>query len=151
MITTLVCTSMVFGVILSYRQIPQQITTFLMTSIHSKVGLVLIIIAILLFVGMFFDSIAAIVLVVPIMLPVVTGMGLDLIQFGVVSTLLVVLGLLTPPVGNVLYILSDFSGMSITDIFRAMLPYIIGLLILDLVLFFIPEITLFLPNLLLGQ
>lgn len=151
MITTLVCTSMVFGVILSYRQIPQQITTFLMMSIHSKVGLVLIIIAILLFVGMFFDSIAAIVLVVPIMLPVVTGMGLDLVQFGVVSTLLVVLGLLTPPVGNVLYILSDFSGMSITDIFRAMLPYIIGLLILDLVLFFIPEITLFLPNLLLGQ
>ncbi len=151
MITTLVCTSMVFGVILSYRQIPQQITTFLMTSIHSKVGLILIIIAILLFVGMFFDSIAAIVLVVPIMLPVVTGMGLDLIQFGVVSTLLVVLGLLTPPVGNVLYILSDFSGMSITDIFKAMLPYIIGLLILDLVLFFIPEITLFLPNLLLGQ
>lgn len=151
MITTLVCTSMVFGVILSYRQIPQQITTFLTTSIHSKVGLVLIIIAILLFVGMFFDSIAAIVLVVPIMLPIVTGMGIDLVQFGVVSTLLVVLGLLTPPVGNVLYILSDFSGMSITDIFRAMLPYIMGLLILDIALFFVPEITLFLPNLLLGQ
>ena len=58
--------------------------------------------------------------------------------------------LLTPPVGNVLYILSDFSGMPITRIFRAMLPYVVGLLILDIILFFVPGITLFLPKLLLG-
>ena len=90
------------------------------------------------------------VLVVPIMLPVISAMGIDLVQFGVVSTLLVVIGLLTPPVGNVLYILSDFSGMSITRIFRAMIPYVVGLLILDVILFFVPGITLFLPGLLLG-
>lgn len=151
MITALICTSMVFGVVLSFRQIPQTITTFLVNSVHSKIGLVLIIMLILMFVGMFFDSIAAIVLVVPIMLPIVSAMGIDLIQFGVVSTLLVVIGLLTPPVGNVLYILSDFSGMSITRIFKSMLPYIAGLLILDFILFFVPAITLFLPNLLLGN
>lgn len=110
----------------------------------------LIIMAILLFVGLFFDSIAAIVLVVPIMLPVIETMGLDLVQFGVISTLLVVLGLLTPPVGNVLYILSDFSGMSIARIFKSMFPYIAGLLLLDILLFMIPEITLFLPNLVFG-
>ena len=121
-----------------------------MTSVDSWIGLMFIIILILLFVGMFFDSIAAIVLVVPIMLPVVSGMGIDLIQFGVVSTLLVVIGLLTPPVGNVLYILSDFSGMSILAIFKSMLPYIIGLLVVDILLFLVPGICLFLPNLLLG-
>ena len=150
MITALICASMAFGVILNYKQIPQTITTFLMTSVDSWIGLMFIIILILLFVGMFFDSIAAIVLVVPIMLPVVSGMGIDLIQFGVVSTLLVVIGLLTPPVGNVLYILSDFSGMSILAIFKSMLPYIIGLLVVDILLFLVPGICLFLPNLLLG-
>lgn len=150
MITTLICASMVFGVVLSFRQIPQTLTEFLVNSVHSRVGLILIIMGILLFVGMFFDSIAAIVLVVPIMLPVISAMGIDLVQFGVVSTLLVVIGLLTPPVGNVLYILSDFSGMPITRIFRAMIPYVVGLLILDVILFFVPGITLFLPSLLLG-
>ena len=150
MITALICASMGFGVILNYKQIPQTITTFLMTSVDSWIGLVFIIMLILLFVGMFFDSIAAIVLVVPIMLPVVSGMGIDLIQFGVISTLLVVIGLLTPPVGNVLYILSDFSGMSIITIFRSMIPYIIGLLLVDILLFLVPGICLFLPNLLLG-
>ena len=150
MITTLICASMVFGVVLSFRQIPQTLTEFLVNSVHSRVGLMLIIMGILLFVGMFFDSIAAIVLVVPIMLPVISAMGIDLVQFGVVSTLLVVIGLLTPPVGNVLYILSDFSGMPITRIFRAMIPYVVGLLILDVILFFVPGITLFLPSLLLG-
>ncbi|MGN0986526.1 MAG: TRAP transporter large permease [Otoolea sp.] len=150
MITTLICASMVLGVILNYNQIPQMITTFLMTTVESKVGLMLIIMAILLFVGLFFDSIAAIVLVVPIMLPMIETMGLDLVQFGVISTLLVVLGLLTPPVGNVLYILSDFSGMSIGRIFKSMFPYIAGLLFLDILLFMVPEITLFLPNLVFG-
>lgn len=120
MITTLICASMVFGVVLSFRQIPQTLTEFLVNSVHSRVGLMLII------------------------------MGIDLVQFGVVSTLLVVIGLLTPPVGNVLYILSDFSGMPITRIFRAMIPYVVGLLILDVILFFVPGITLFLPGLLLG-
>ncbi len=150
MITTLICTSMVFGMVLSFKQIPQMLTTFLITSVHSRFALILIIMAILLFVGMFFDSIAAIVLVVPIMLPAISAMGIDLVQFGVVSTLLVVIGLLTPPVGNVLYILSDFSGLSITKIFWAMLPYIAGLLLLDIILFLVPGITLFLPNLMLG-
>ncbi len=150
MITTLISASMVLGVILNYNQVPQMITAFLMTTVESRVGLMLIIMAILLFVGLFFDSIAAIVLVVPIMLPVIETMGLDLVQFGVISTLLVVLGLLTPPVGNVLYILSDFSGMSIARIFKSMFPYIAGLLLLDMLLFMIPEITLFLPNLVFG-
>lgn len=150
MITTLISASMVLGVILNYNQVPQMITEFLMTTVESRVGLMLIIMAILLFVGLFFDSIAAIVLVVPIMLPVIETMGLDLVQFGVISTLLVVLGLLTPPVGNVLYILSDFSGMSIARIFKSMFPYIAGLLLLDMLLFMIPEITLFLPNLVFG-
>lgn len=151
MITTLICASMVFGVILNYNQIPQTITRFLMTSVDSWIGLVFIIMVILLFVGMFFDSIAAIVLVIPIMLPIVSSMGIDLIQFGVISTLLVVIGLLTPPVGNVLYILSDFTGMSIIDIFKSMLPYVVGLLVVDVILFLVPEITLFLPNLMLGN
>ena len=150
MITTLICASMAFGAILNYNQIPQSITTFLMSLVQSKFGLMLIIIAILLFVGMFFDSIAAIVLVVPIMIPMVTKMGIDLVQFGIVTTLVVVLGLLTPPVGNILYILSDFTSMPITRIFKYMIPYIIGLLLLVILLFCIPEITLFLPNLVYG-
>lgn len=150
MITALICASMVFGAILNYNQVPQSITTFLMSLVQSKFGLMLMIIAILLFVGMFFDSIAAIVLVVPIMIPMVTTMGIDLVQFGIVTTLVIVLGLLTPPVGNILYILSDFTSMPITRIFKSMIPYIIGLLLLDILIFCIPEITLFLPNLVFG-
>ncbi len=150
MITALICASMVFGAILNYNQVPQSITTFLMSLVQSKFGLMLMIIAILLFVGMFFDSIAAIVLVVPIMIPMVTTMGIDLVQFGIVTTLVIVLGLLTPPMGNILYILSDFTSMPITRIFKSMIPYIIGLLLLDILIFCIPEITLFLPNLVFG-
>ena len=121
-----------------------------MSLVQSKFGLMLMIIAILLFVGMFFDSIAAIVLVAPIMIPMVTTMGIDLVQFGIVTTLVIVLGLLTPPVGNILYIPSDFTSMPITRIFKSMIPYIIGLLLLDILIFCIPEITLFLPNLVFG-
>ncbi len=150
MVMTLVCTSMVFSAILTYENIPQMIAEFFMTNISSPALSLLAISAIFLFAGMIMDVTPAALILTPIFLPVISSIGMDFVQFGVASSILGVMGLTTPPVGTILYVLEDYSGVPMLKIAKAMAPYWVGFLILVAILYACPALTLTLPNMLFG-
>ncbi len=150
MVMTMVCCCMVFAAVLTYENVPQELANFFMSSIDSPVLTVIAISAITLFAGMIMDVTPASLILTPIFLPVIRSLGISVINFGVVSGILGVMGLTTPPVASILYVLQDYSGVPIMKIAREMVPYWIGLLILVVVLFIFPQLSLWLPNLVFG-
>ena len=101
---------------------------------------------ILMLAGAFLDTIAAITIMVPILLPVAIHYGIDPVQFGVILTLNLMIGLLTPPVGMILFVLSRISKLSFEQTTRAVLPWLVPLFIALALITFIPAITLWLPT-----
>ena len=151
MVMTLVFCSMVLATVLNFQQIPQTMAAFFVATVHSRLGMVLVIMLLLMAAGMVLDVTPASLILIPILLPVVRSFGINYIQFGVASSVLFVMGLLTPPVGNILYVLHDYTKIPVMRIAAAMIPYVVGFLILAFLLFMIPELSLFLPNLIFGS
>ncbi len=122
----LIASSTLFSWILTYSGIPQIITEFLVSLSSNPFVSLLIISAILLFLGFFMDSTPVILIMTPILFPVITTLGIDPVWFGVIMILNVLVGLVTPPVGMVLFVLSSVSGVKIGKIAKAIVPYIIA-------------------------
>ena len=131
-----------FGRVLTMMQVPQSIAMTLTTVFTSKVALLLAINVFLLFVGMIMETMAAILICTPIFLPVVTAIGMDPIQFGVIMIVNLAIGFITPPVGINLYVSSNMTGVPVLTVARRALPYIACLLIALLMFTFIPELSL---------
>lgn len=138
----------IFGWILTIEQVPNLITNFFLTSISSKIAAILLINLLLLIVGTFMETIAAITILTPILVPLATTFGFDLTHFGIIMILNLMIGLLTPPLGMVLYVLSSVSKVPFEKIVKAAAPYVIVLGLVLLLFTFVPQIVLFLPNLL---
>ena len=111
----------------------------------------LIINAVLLFLGCFMEGISVMLLVVPILMPVIMRMGIDPVHFGVMMTLNLMIGLLTPPVGLCLYCVSSVAKLPISDLVKEVWPYLIALLVVLLLVAFWPSLTVWLPNLVMGK
>jgi tripartite ATP-independent transporter DctM subunit len=110
----------------------------------------LIINLLLLVVGMFLETIAALTILTPVLLPLVTMVGIDPVHFGLVIVFNLVIGLLTPPFGAVLFVLNKATGVPLTTIVKGCLPFYIPLLIGLILITLFPPLTLWLPNLVLG-
>ncbi|WP_134678724.1 TRAP transporter large permease [Paracoccus ravus] len=106
----------------------------------------LIVNVLLLIVGAFLDTIAAISILVPILMPVAARYGIDPVHLGLIVTLNLMIGLLTPPVGMVLFVLSRISKLSVERTALAILPWMIPLIVALLLITFIPQLTLWLPT-----
>jgi TRAP-type C4-dicarboxylate transport system permease large subunit len=102
----------------------------------------------ILIVGSFIDTLAAITILVPILMPLLLKFGVDPIHFGVVITLNLMIGLLHPPLGMVLYVLARVARMSVEATTMAILPWLVPLMLALGLITFIPEITLWLPRML---
>jgi tripartite ATP-independent transporter DctM subunit len=110
--------------------------------------LVAFICLIALLMGMVFESIGIVVLLVPVFLPAVSAIGVDMIWFGIIIVLVTEIGLITPPIGmNAFVVKSVLPDVKLIDIFRGVVPYIVALFIGLLLVFFFPQIAAFLPNL----
>ncbi|MHB0951478.1 MAG: TRAP transporter large permease [Allorhizobium sp.] len=133
----LIMSAKVFGWVLTYNQVPQAVAAFITTLTADPIIFMLLIFMALSIVGMFLDGIAALIILVPILLPVAATYGIDPIQFGVMTALTLVLGLLTPPVGAGLYIAAAMSNINITRLSRLVFPYVIAtcIVILAVILF----------------
>lgn len=107
-----------------------------------------ILIVFLLFIGCFLEATAAITIMAPILLPVLNSAGIDTVHFGIIMVLTMMIGLLTPPFGMVLFVLNRISGIPLPRIIRAVIPFIIPLLAVDALLVFFPSLVTWLPNLL---
>ena len=146
----IVCGATVFCYILSFERFPQTVANMFLQYVNNKYLALLIINIFLVFVGMFMDSSPSIILLTPVFLPVVMAYGVDPVHFGIVMVLNLMIGLLTPPVGMVLYVLSKVSSVPFEKICKAMVPFIIVFYIVLQFITYIPGITLFLPRLLYG-
>jgi tripartite ATP-independent transporter DctM subunit len=142
LVVFLVAAANVFGWVIIYEAVPQKLAAMLTTITSDPFLFFLIVNASLLLIGMVLDGIAALILVVPILLPIaVNEFGIDPFQFGVVVCLNLVLGLLTPPVGAGLYIASAMSGATPTGIFRALAPFLLSVLVVLILLSWWPALT----------
>ena len=147
MVMALVTFSMLLATILNYNQIPQAVAAWAGTHITSKVGIILACMVLIIIAGMVIDVTPAMLILIPIMMPVIRQYGINPIAFGVASTLLFSQGLLTPPVGSILYVLADYTKMPVMRIAKNMIPYIITFMVLAFCFMMFPQICTFLPGL----
>jgi TRAP-type C4-dicarboxylate transport system permease large subunit len=106
------------------------------------------IVGIYLLVGMFMEPVAAMLLLVPILLPAVKVVGIDLVHFGIVTVLALCVGLLTPPVGIILYVVARIAEVTVERLSVAILPFLAPIVLVLLAIIVWPELTLALPRLL---
>ncbi len=144
----LIGTSLALSWVLSFEDIPQTIAGTLVAISESKIVVLLIINLLLLMVGTFMDMTPAILIFTPIFLPVVTGMGVDPLHFGILMVANLCIGLCTPPVGTVLFAGAGVSGIPVSKVVRPLAPLYIAMLVALLLITFVPAITVVLPRLL---
>jgi len=142
----LIGTSSAMSWILSYENIPRNISETLIGLTQSKVSILLIIKLILLVVGTFMDMTPAILIFTPIFLPVVTQLGITPLHFGIMMVLNLTIGLTTPPVGSVLFVGCGIGKTTIADITKSLLPFYAVMIIALMLVTYIPEISLWLPR-----
>lgn len=147
MVMALVTFSMLLATILNFNQIPQAVAAWAVATIGSKVGIILACMVLIIISGMVIDVTPAMLILIPIMMPVIRQYGINPIAFGVASTLLFSQGLLTPPVGSILYVLADYTKMPVMRIAKNMVPYIITFMVLAFCFMMFPQICTFLPGL----
>jgi len=136
-----------FGRLLTMYQIPHKMAIFLSNISTNKFIILMLINLFLLFIGMFMETLATIIILTPLLLPVVTNLGVDPIHFGILLVVNSEIGFLTPPLGVNLFVASGISKISLERITRAILPFIFGLLVAITILTLIPQLSTFLPNL----
>lgn len=140
-------TATALGQLLSYYRVTTAIEHFFISNTMPKFIFLLIVILFFLFIGTFMDSIPAMTLFVPVLLPVAQSLGIETVHFGLVVVITLAIGLVTPPYGMCLLIAGSISNMSVEKSFAAVLPYLMVLLIVLLLAAFLPDAFLFLPRL----
>lgn len=137
-----------FGWVIAREQGPQAVTQAMLQLTDNPLVFLLLINVALLITGMFLEPVAGLLITVPVLMPAAVEFGIDPLHLGIVMILNLVLGLLTPPVGLVLYVLSSVTGSSVQTVTRGTVPFLIPLLITLLLITFIPAFSLWLPSLL---
>ena len=147
-ILIMIGTSGAFGWLTAYLKVPGLVAQSILGITENKILIMLILNGIMLFLGMIMDMSAIILVATPVLLPIAVKMGVDPVHFGIIMMLNLGIGLITPPVGNTLFIGSAIAGISIEQLTKCMLPFFgVMLLVLALVTF-CPAIVMFLPDLL---
>jgi TRAP-type C4-dicarboxylate transport system permease large subunit len=142
----IVTAASVFAWLLTVSQAAQLLSTAILSITENKWVFLILVNLLMLFVGCFLDTIAAITILVPILLPLVLKFGIDPVHFGLIMTLNLMIGLLHPPLGMVLFVLSRVAKLSVERTTMAILPWLVPLFIALIAITFIPGITLWLPT-----
>ncbi|PKH02335.1 C4-dicarboxylate ABC transporter permease [Psychromonas sp. MB-3u-54] len=145
-VLVIVGASVSFGRILTIERIPLMITDFILNLTDNKILILLAINILLLIIGTFLETLAAIVILTPILLPVVTSVGMDPVHFGIVMVVNLAIGFVTPPLGANLFMASQVGKIPFEDLSRAVLGWIMTMIAALLLITFIPGISLWLPN-----
>jgi C4-dicarboxylate transporter DctM subunit len=134
--------STAFSRVLTLMQVPQMVSAFILESFTNKIILLIVINIFLLLVGMVMDTTPAILILSPILLPIVTAVGMNPIHFGVVMVVNLAIGFVTPPIGVNLFVASSLTDVPVMDIARKAMPMIIMFLVALLLITYIPQISL---------
>jgi tripartite ATP-independent transporter DctM subunit len=147
MITMVITGALLFGYFLTMSQATQSLTTMIAGLPTSPWVIIALLLAIKLVLGCFMDQVALLVLTVPITLPIVVQLGFDPIWYGIMLALTSEIGLVTPPIGLNVYIVSRYADVPVDSVFRGVFPFMASMLLYLVVLTAFPAITLWLPGL----
>lgn len=136
-----------FSKIITIEQIPDMVANALMTVSSSKIVILLLINLLLLIVGCFMDTTPAILILAPILLPVAQSIGVDPVHFGLIMVCNLAIGFITPPLGINLFVASRIADSPMETIMKGIVPFILVMLGCLMLITYIPQITMFLPNL----
>ncbi|MGR5503186.1 TRAP transporter large permease [Vibrio sp. DNB22_10_4] len=135
-----------FGRLLTLERVPVEVAQFI-TSISENPLLVLLLINVmLLIVGMFMETIASIIILTPILLPIAQSFGIDPIHFGVIMTVNLAIGFCTPPLGANLFVATGVADVSLESLVKSILPFLLAMIIMLSIVTFVPQLSLFLPS-----
>lgn len=135
-------TSIAFAYLLSTEQIPLKIANFITSITSNEIVILLLMNLFLLIIGAFVDTIPALAMLTPILLPIATSIGIDPVHFGVIMVMNLAIGFVTPPFGINVFIASSVGKVPIERLFKAMVPFILFLVLGLLLISFIPSISL---------
>ncbi len=142
----IVTAATIFAWLLTVSQAAQLFSDAMFSLTDNKWMFLILVNILLLIVGCFLDTIAAITILVPILMPILARFDVDPVHFGLILTLNLMIGLLTPPVGVVMFVLSRISGLSVERTTMAILPWMVPLLIALVIITFVPAVSLWLPT-----
>jgi tripartite ATP-independent transporter DctM subunit len=142
----IVTAASIFAWLLTVSQAAQLLSDAILGLTDNKWVFLILVNLLVLFIGCFLDTIAAITILVPILLPIVLKLGIDPIHFGLIMTLNLMIGLLHPPLGMVLFVLARVAKLSVERTTMAILPWLVPLMLALIAITYIPELTLWLPK-----
>ena len=137
-----------FGQYLTRERLPNMVTELIMSGVNSKYVFLLVVNILLLVVGCFFDGGAAMILLAPLLVPAAESFGVDLIHFGIVLAINLTIAGITPPFGSQMFVTTSVTDVTIEEYAKESIPYITMMIGALLLMTFVPQIVMFLPNLL---
>ncbi len=151
MVFQIIMGAYVFGYFLTITNLPQDLASSIAAMNVDRLVIIGFMFILYIFIGMFMDTLSAVLLTVPIFYPIVISLGFDPVWFGVVIVLVMVLGTITPPIGINLFIAASLDkGLTLPSIYKGVIPYIIALIIVTIIVILVPQLSLWLPNLIYG-
>jgi len=151
MIMFIIASASIFAYFLTLENIPQMLSNLVIDMNLNKIAFLVAVNILLLIAGNFMEPSSIIMIMVPLLLPIATALGIDPIHFGVIITINMELGMLTPPVGLNLFVASGITKLSIKEVFQAVLPWFLVIFVGLLLITYIPAISLWLPSLMMGS
>jgi len=144
----IICAASAFGYYMSWERLPQMISEYLVGLTSNPIVLLVIINLFLLFIGMFIEGTASLIILTPLLVQAATALGVDPVHFGIVMVLNLTIGGVTPPFGTLIFLVSSVLDISPTKIIKELMPFILALIIVLFFVTFTPGVVMFLPNLL---
>ena len=150
LVALMIATATALGWFFTSQGVPLAIADAIVNFTSNKIIILLLINVVLLVVGCWMDLTPAVTLFTPILLPIAQTIGIDPIHFGIIMVVNLAIGLFTPPVGVCLFISCGIAKVSITDVIKSFIPFFCVMLAILMIITFVPAVSMFLPNLLLG-
>lgn len=147
-ITLILASAALLGWILARERVPQEVAEFVISFTDSPVVFLLLLNVLLILLGMVIDATAVIMITVPVIMPIAVEFGVDPVHLGVIVIVNLMIGLLTPPVGSVLYVMSSVTRRGVDEVFRGIAIFLVPLVIVQLIITFFPPVVTGLPGLL---
>ena len=139
-IMIIIACSGIFGWVLANWKIPETVAQLVLSFSSNKYAIIFLMSIIILIAGIFMETSSAVILLTPVFLPLVKMLGIDLVHFGILFTVGIAIGMVTPPVAINLFVASSITGMRIEEIAKAVVPYLLGLIIIFLIYVYLPVI-----------
>lgn len=149
-VVLIIISANIFGYYMTWEMIPNMVAKALLGITENKYVMLMIINVVLLVMGMFIEGGAALIILAPLLCPVVSKLGVDLVHFGLICIVNIMIGGLTPPFGSMMFTCCSITGCDLVDFIKECIPFIIALIVALLIVTYFPGLTMFVPNLVYG-